>query len=101
MGCDAMIPTCRSARQHSCRSLVRSLVLLPVLMLATMVASRPTHTQAYEEWCWDDPVISINGQHTRILVGLQGSAAVTVSGVTANIVVTLPAGVTTSIIVPP
>ena len=78
-------------RSHRLLTLVMGLALCSVGLLH----ARPTHADM--EWCWDDPVVSINGQQTQLVVGVQSAAA----GVVANIVVYVPAGISTSIIVPP
>ena len=55
-----------------------------------------------DDWCSDDPTISVNGQQTQITVLVHGdSATVAAAGVVAHTVVYLLAGVSTSVIVPP
>jgi hypothetical protein len=75
--------------------------LLGFSMLGGVLAPAPA-AHADVSWCWGDPVVSINGQQTQIVVGLDGSLAqVQASGIVANITVTVPAGVITRIVVPP
>jgi hypothetical protein len=53
-------------------------------------------------WCFDDPVVSINGRQTTVNVGVNADAAtVAAAGIGATVVVSVPAGVPTSVIIPP
>ncbi len=43
-----------------------------VLGLSSLAAAPPTHA---DDWCWNDPVVSVNGHQAAINVGIQGSSA--------------------------
>ncbi len=70
------------------RSVTRTLVLLAVLGAALGLV-RPG--AASEWWCWDDPVLVINGQVVHVLAGVPADARTRVT--LAEVVITVPEGV--------
>jgi hypothetical protein len=61
-----------------------------VLGLSSLAAMPATHA---DDWCWNDPVVSVNGHQAAINVGIQGSSAdmlVNVNG--ADIQIFVPQG---------
>ena len=72
--------------------------LLPVLALFSAAVAH-TPSAFADIWCFDDPVVSINGQQVKLDVGVQGSSTYlrkTVSG--AIVTVAVPAGVSTALV---
>ena len=68
-----------------------SLIAVLLVGLAMLVA-RPAQTaQASEWWCWDDPVLLVDGQVLHIAVGVPRAALANVT--VADLVITVPAGV--------
>lgn len=69
-------------------------------LLAGVLAQAPAaHAWGDFSWCWDDPVVSINGMQLQTLVGAYGDptqVAATVSS--ASVVYTLPSNVTGSVV---
>lgn len=64
-------------------------LLLTYLALAGLPASaRPAH--AGEVWCWDDPVIQVDGTIVSINLGVRNTDLAAVLG--AEVVVSIPAG---------
>jgi hypothetical protein len=62
-------------------------------------ALRPHRALADLAWCWDDPIVTINGITVSTQIGALGSPAVVQRGVQkATIVYTLPSGVSASVI---
>ena len=79
--------------------LVAAATLGASLLGGAIIQSPPAHG---DDWCYMDPIVSINGQQTHIVVGIQGSAAsVLAQNLEADIIVTVPEGVSTAVIVPP
>ncbi len=76
---------------------VRALALALVGVVAGigLVHLAPPAVHA-DDWCVFDPVVSINGQQMHILVGVEGASS-DVANVVATTVVTVPAGVSASI----
>jgi len=66
----------------------RTLAVLAVLGAALGLA-RPS--AASEWWCWDDPVLVINGQVVHVLAGVPADARTRVTQ--AEVVITVPEGV--------
>lgn len=59
-------------------------------VLAMLLPARATPAQALDVWCWDDPVLSINGRLVAINIGVRLPDRNKVQA--AHIVVTVPAG---------
>ncbi len=70
------------------RIVTQTLALLAVLAAALGLA-RPS--AASEWWCWDDPVLVINGQVVHVLAGVPADARTRVTQ--AEVVITVPEGV--------
>ena len=75
------------------------LALIAGLMLTSTALLQPRSAAAGGYWCFDDPVLLINGEQVTIQTGVYGDPAFVAAHVTAaNVVVTVPAGVTTQIV---
>ena len=76
------------------------LSLLVVLALSVVaVLQSPRRAAAEVTWCWDDPVVLINGTLVSINVGVYGDPLVVRSAVTlATIEIAVPAGVSTALV---
>jgi hypothetical protein len=48
---------------------------LAALFLVGLALVRPDAASAELSWCWDDPIVSINGRVLNIDIGVQGDAA--------------------------
>jgi hypothetical protein len=85
------------------RQRTRFLVFALVGLMASLGAVQFTPQAVHaDDWCYGDPVVSVNGNNTQIVVGVNGSATtVAAAAVMAKIVVTVPDGVSISIVVPP
>ncbi len=77
---------------------VRGLALALVGAIAALgvVHFTPSAVHA-DDWCIFDPVVSINGQQTQVIVGVEGSS-LAVAGVVASVTVYVPAGAPASIV---
>ena len=65
-------------------------------VLAGLALAGPvSRTHADDGWCWDDPVVQINGQRLSIDLGVQGQAS---SVTSASLVITVPEGVHTRLV---
>jgi hypothetical protein len=65
---------------------------MAVMLGAIAMLARPSGpAEASEWWCWDDPVIVINGQVLHVLTGVENRAAHRVT--LADVVITVPNGV--------
>jgi hypothetical protein len=51
------------------------LALMGALLFAAAGAVQVRPAEAQVGWCWDDPIIEVNGQRININVGVQGSPA--------------------------
>ncbi len=74
------------------------LTLLPVLALCWAAAAHSPAASA-DMWCFDDPVVSLNGQQVTLDVGAAGTSTYlhkTIAG--ATITVAVPAGVSTALV---
>ena len=71
---------------------------LALLMLGSVaLAPRPAHASA--DWCWDDPVISIDGRVVHIQEGVYGDAKLVDANVkVAHVYVYVPDGVDTRVL---
>jgi hypothetical protein len=68
------------------------------LFLMSTAVFPVSHAHA-DEWCWDDPVVSIGGKIVSINVGVHGTAAEVQAGVrSATVEITVPEDVRTSIV---
>jgi hypothetical protein len=56
--------------------------------------TRPAH--ALDFWCWDDPIVEINGQRVAIDIGVRPGHLPLVTG--ADVVITVPRGATTRVV---
>jgi hypothetical protein len=66
--------------------------LMAVMLGAIAVLARPAGSaDASEWWCWDDPVVVINGQVIHVLTGVESRAVHRVT--MADVVITVPNGV--------
>ncbi|MHB8576946.1 MAG: hypothetical protein ACYDCQ_16655 [Dehalococcoidia bacterium] len=73
--------------------------VLSGLLLAGGGLVHSSRASADFEWCWDDPVVVINGQLLQTLIGAQGSVrAIQQGGFQATVVYTVPAGVSTQVL---
>jgi len=64
------------------------LVSLAVILLAATAAVPVTPATASAGWCWDDPVIMVNGQLIGIRVGMLIEYAATMRATTLTIIIT-------------
>jgi hypothetical protein len=77
---------------------MRRLVLTLALLLAVFPAVA-RHADAFETWCFDDPVVDINGQRVNIDIGVQGDPAhVSDSVRRAEVVIAVPKEVRTRLV---
>lgn len=73
--------------------------LAGLALLAGGLLQQVPHAGAYAEWCFDDPVVLINGAPVHIDLGIQASATTIQASITAaNIVVHVPLNVTTALV---
>lgn len=64
-------------------------LVVAVLLPAALLVAGPAHkAQASEWWCWDDPVLVVDGRAVHVLVGVPRGALGSVS--IANVIVTVP-----------
>ncbi len=72
------------------------LVGVLTLGLGSMAFSPPAHA---DDWCWNDPVVSVNGHQAAINVGLQGTASdISARAQLALITVYVPVGANAKIL---
>ena len=70
-------------------------VLVALLLAATLLVRTPGRASAFTIWCWDDPVVEINGQRYAILNGVLGEPDEVRRDVqVARTVISVPAGAT-------
>ncbi len=70
-----------------------------VLVLSAIAVLQPSRAAAEVTWCWDDPVVLINGNLVSINVGVYGDPLVVRRTVTlATIEIAVPAGVSTALV---
>lgn len=67
------------------------LVLLGMLLVAAGFATQSRTAESSDWWCWDDPVLVVNGQAVRILAGVPATDGRLVR--MAEITVVVPEGV--------
>ena len=67
------------------------LAALAALLLLGVAAVRVPPARANVAWCWNDPVLVVNGRAVQLKLGVPLSEAATVTD--ATLVVTVPAGV--------
>jgi hypothetical protein len=85
------------------RDLIQSRVLLALLvgLGCWLAVSRVRPAGAFAEWCWDDPMVSINGVQFHTSVGAQASPADLHRAVSkTTITYYLPQGVSGQLITP-
>lgn len=76
----------------------RMLRVLPVLaLLLAVVPGFAGRAQAMEEWCFDDPVISVNGRLVDIQVQMQVSNLLTMRSTTLTVII--PSNTTGAVLV--
>lgn len=68
---------------------------LVVLLASLSLLLTPQHAQGSEWWCWDDPIVVVNGHAIRVLAGVPNEARASVG--LADIVITVPAGLDAAI----
>jgi len=79
----------------------RALTALTLLLATTFALTVATpHTQAFEAWCFDDPIIFINGVQQSITVGMPRSALAHLHGA-APVTITLNVPPDLTVYVPP
>lgn len=75
---------------------VAPLIGVVALGLGSMAFSPSAHA---DDWCWNDPVVSVNGHQAAINVGIEGDAAsIAARGQLALITVSVPVGSTDKIL---
>jgi hypothetical protein len=56
-------------------------LVLAALFLFSLASVRPDAASAELSWCWDDPIVAIDGKVLNIDIGVQGDAATVTSAV--------------------
>ncbi len=78
---------------------MRASLVLPALALLIAGLGRTPRGASADMWCFDDPVVSINGQQVTLNVGAAGTSSYlhkTIAGTT--ITVAVPAGASTALV---
>lgn len=64
-----------------------------------LVVARGAHDALASDWCWDDPIVSINGYSVQIITGVHGEpGAVSYHVQAANVDILVPSGVSTAVL---
>jgi hypothetical protein len=73
--------------------------IVAVLVIIGGIALYPASPASADDWCWDDPILMVDGQQVNINVGVQGAPQTVRSRVlNAHTTVFLPRGVNASIV---
>ncbi len=76
------------------RLIIRALLALAFLVAAALPVARPARA---DDWCWDDPVVSVGGRLIDIQVQMPSSKLLTMRSTTLTVIV--PSNVSAAVVV--